>query len=436
MKKGHLSEYFSGVAVKRLAAVEADLFRSHQHEFNGVADLKKLFGDADRREMPAQFIYLSDNDDEPLIEPGFLSWYQARKPPRSEWRLYFPSTRVSQAAAEGDLLVIGLRPDGSVLVVVAEAGSTIANQVQWLFGAVDLTHPGYSVREELESEQDRIAFASRIILETIGVAVEAPPDTHLEDMLRRFEGGFPTTWEFSEYARATITEADWRADSDAALMAWMEREEILFRTLERHIIADRLSGGFTGDVDGFISFSLSVQNRRKSRVGLALENHLEHLFGSLGIHYARTAATENKAKPDFLFPGAAQYHDVRFDPLNLTMLGVKSTCKDRWRQVLSEADRITSKHLLTLETAISGNQTDEMRAKLLQLVVPQQLHDTYAPDQQRWLLNVSDFTMLARDRQQAAGLPDFVPVARAKKKAAKKKAAAKAPEKARARRAA
>lgn len=281
MKKGHLSEYFTGVAVKRLAAVEADLFRSNQHEFDGVAELKQLFG-TQRRKFDSKFIYLSDNDDEPLIEDGFLTWYDARDrhPTRSEFRLYFPSTRVSQAAAEGDLLVIGRRPDGSVLVVVAEAGSTIANQVRWLFGVVDLMHPGYSVREELESEQDRIAFASRIILETIGVTVEAVADTRLDEMLRRFEGVFPSTWEFSEYARSTVPEADWRTDPDAALMVWMEREEILFRTLERHMIADRLSGGFTDDVDGFISFSLSVQNRRKSRVGLALENHLEHLFRS------------------------------------------------------------------------------------------------------------------------------------------------------------
>lgn len=421
MKKGHLSEYFSGVAVKRMAAVEADLFRSNQHEFDGVAELKRLFGTS-RQTFAAKFIYLSDNDDEPLIEDGFLTWYDAREshPTRTEYRLYFPSTRVSQAAAEGDLLVIGRRPDGSVLVVVAEGDSTIANQVQWLFGAGTLAHPGYSVREELETEQDRIAFASRTILETIGVAVEAPADTHLEEMLRRFSGAFPSTLEFSEYARSTMPEADCRTDGDAALMAWMEREEILFRTLERHLIANRLSGGFTGDVEGFISFSLSVQNRRKSRVGLALENHLEYLFGSLGIHYARAATTENKARPDFLFPGSTHYHDAGFDPRNLTMLGVKSTCKDRWRQVLSEADRITTKHLLTLETSISSNQTNEMRAKHLQLVVPQQLQSTYATDQQHWLLNVSEFAKLAQERQRKVGMSDFKPTPKTKKMVSKK----------------
>ncbi|MEJ1958214.1 MAG: type II restriction endonuclease [Nitrosomonadales bacterium] len=86
------------------------------------------------------------------------------------------------------------------------------------------------------------------------------------------------------------------------------------------------------------------------------------------VRYSRTAITENKSKPDFIFPGQTEYHNPAFNPLNLTMLGVKSTCKDRWRQVLAEADRIKRKHLLTLEAAISTNQTDEMQAKDLQLV--------------------------------------------------------------------
>ncbi len=179
----------------------------------------------------------------------------------------------------------------------------------------------------------------------------------------------------------------------------MEREEILFRTLERYLIADRLSHGFNNEVDEFISYSLSVQNRRKSRVGLALENHLEVIFQECSIRYKRTAATENKSKPDFLFPGAAEYHDPAFDPVRLTMLGVKSTCKDRWRQVLAEANRIERKHLLTLETAISANQTDEMKDKKLQLVIPGGLHKTYTPAQREWLMNLSEFTSLLRTRQ-------------------------------------
>ena len=86
------------------------------------------------------------------------------------------------------------------------------------------------------------------------------------------------------------------------------------------------------------------------------------------------------------------------------MLGVKSTCKDRWRQVLAEAARIQPKHLLTLETSISNNQTDEMRANQLQLVVPESLHDTYTNVQGAWLQNLGEFIAIVRERQISAGL--------------------------------
>ncbi len=67
-------------------------------------------------------------------------------------------------------------------------------------------------------------------------------------------------------------------------------EEILFRTFERHIIGDRLQKGFADDVDGFLSYSLSVQNRRKSRAGFSLENHLEVIFNAQGKHIYTVAA--------------------------------------------------------------------------------------------------------------------------------------------------
>jgi hypothetical protein len=403
MKAGHLSQYFKGVAAKQLSAVEADLFRSHQHEFNGVETLMKILGRAQgKMKFEARFIYLNDQDSEPVVSDGFLTWYDAREkhPTRTEHRLYFPTTAVSECAAAGDLLVIGLRPDNTVLVVIAQDGSTIANQIQWLFGVSELSHPGFSVREELESEQDRIAFASRFVLENIGVEVEEPSgDTFLDNMLKRYGLGFPPTNEFSAYARSTLEDVKAQDGEDAAIIAWMEREEILFRTLERHLIAGRLTKGFGDDVDGFIQFSLSVQNRRKSRVGHALENHLESIFRECGIRYSRNAVTENKSRPDFLFPGQKEYGDPTFDVTRLTMLGVKSTCKDRWRQVLAEGDRIEQKHLMTLETAISLNQTDEMRSKRLQLVLPRSLHTTYTPVQQGWLMNVAEFVAFVRRNQ-------------------------------------
>jgi hypothetical protein len=409
MKRGYLSEYFEGVAAKRLSAVEADQTVSNQHEYQATKSMLAFIGrPTENTRIPARFLYLTDEDSDPIVEDAFLTLYDSRKdqPHRSpEYRFYFPTTIISQNTNKGDLLVIAKKRDGDLLVIVAENESSIARQIEWLFGFSDLVHPGFSVKSELETQQDRIEFASRFILESIGIVVETSAENFLDEMLKLFGRGFPTTRIFSEYARSTLKDLDSREDPDLVLMAWMEREEILFRTLERDLIGDRLSYGFAGendtkvDVDGFLSFSLSVQNRRKSRVGLALENHLETLFKENNLNYKRTAMTENRAKPDFLFPGVVEYHDLSFDPLKLTMLGVKSTCKDRWRQVLSEADRIENKHLLTLEAAISPHQTNEMVSKNLHLVVPKGLHETYTSAQQAWLMDVSSFTNMVRSKQ-------------------------------------
>jgi len=324
--------------------------------------------------------------------------------------MYYSASAVSMCASAGDELFICLKPDNTILAIVAENGSTIANQIRWLFGLGETQYPSFSIREELESEQDRIAFASRFILEQIGIEVEEKAESYLDDMLRLFGGGFPKTSEFSAYARSTLSDISPLDSPDSVLMSWMERDEILFRTLEKHLIAEQLSsgsffvkadsaGGSDVDVDGFISYSLSIQNRRKSRVGQALENHVEQLFLSRQIRYDRAKVTENKAKPDFIFPGITEYHNSSFNISLLTMLGVKSTCKDRWRQVLTEADKIQNKHLLTLEAAISENQTNEMQSQNLQLVVPTIIRSTYSENQQRWLMSMDDFVKLVQTRQ-------------------------------------
>src|SRR3546814_16740356 len=111
---------------------------------------------------------------------------------------------------------------------------------------------------------------------------------------------------------------------------------------------------------------------------------MEVVFKTQNIRYKRTATTENKSKPDFLLPGQEEYYDPAFNPLLLTMLAVKRTCKARWRQVLAEADKIDDKHLLTLEPRISATHTSDMQAKPLTHVVTHPLQETYHTDQQPW----------------------------------------------------
>lgn len=67
--------------------------------------------------------------------------------------------------------------------------------------------------------------------------------------------------------------------------------------------------------------------------------------------------------------------------------------------MLAEADRINDKHLLTLEAAISVNQTSEMQVKRLQLVLPRALHATYTATQQAWLFDLAQFMRFVSEHQ-------------------------------------
>ena len=143
-----------------------------------------------------------------------------------------------------------------------------------------------------------------------------------------------------------------------------------------------------------------AQNRRKSRMGHSLENHLAAVLRAHGIRHVRGAVTEHNHKPDFLFPDLPTYQAAPPEgDARLTMLGAKSSCKDRWRQVLAEAEKISRKHLLTLEPGISEPQTSQMEASSLQLVVPLPVQESYTAAQQGWLWSVADFIGEVRMRQ-------------------------------------
>jgi len=404
MKKGFLSEYFEGVVAKRLSGVESNPDQSHQHEFNGVIPLKKLLGEERLTDCPTRFVWLGE-ENEGISEDSSVTWYDSREnhPTRSEFRLYFKSNPVMKLARTGDLLIVARRPSGEIMIIIVSADSTVENQLLWLFGVPFQIDTDFEYREFEHDEDVGIDFASRYILDELGIEIEEPEAERMDALLERFNGAFPKTAIFSDFVRETLPDVNPLDGPDEALLCWMEQEEKLFRRLERHIVSERLMSGFTSDdgadVDGFIKFSLSVQNRRKVRAGYAFENHLEEIFKICGVIYDCQAVTENKSKPDFLFPGAVQYHNPHFPVPKLTMLGVKSTCKDRWRQVLSEAARIPEKHLITLEPGISENQTNEMVAKNLQLILPRGLHRTYRENQQKWLIDLDGFIALVKDRE-------------------------------------
>ena len=402
------------MAAKRLAIVDTITERSNQHEVTGSKVLRTILGETTRSaprigadtRFHANYIWLG-GEQEALAEEGRLSWYDSRAnaPNRSaEWRLYYQSNPVTEMMQPGDSLFVARRPDNRILFIVTPDGTDVQSQLVWLFGLAEQPSLAFEQREITRATGGEVDFAMRFILDELGIEAAEPEADLLDGLIGKFGLKFPTTRVFSELARSSLADVHVLDDPDLALLAWMEREELMFRRLERRIVAERIANGFASangaDVDGFLKFSLSVQNTRKARVGLALENHLEAIFSAYGIRYARGAETENKNKPDFLFPGQPEYRDKDFPTGMLTMLGAKSTLKDRWRQVLSEAERISVKHLATLSPGLSLNQTDEMRAKGLQLVVPNQLHTTYRSSQRAWLMDMRGFLSLVEKKQQ------------------------------------
>lgn len=406
MFQDRISDYFEGVSAKYLSAVDARPERSNQHEIGGLpsAGFKQFLGAPAKEEkyrFHARMAYLTDSDETPLVVEDELTWYDVRwnQPHRGpEYRLYYKSNDVTTCLSEGDFLLVGKLHDGTLLLVFTPAGSTTELQLRAIFGIESVTEKFQPVKMDASS----LLLPLRLILEDLGLAVshvKADDDTWLERILSTFgDSGFPATAEFSAFSRSTIeADIDTVATPDSSILEWMNHEERLFRILERHIVRQRLQQGFGpkgDDVDAFVDFSLSVQNRRKSRVGRAFESHLHQIFSDNKLRFEQGGGkkvTENNAKPDFIFPGFSEYGNSDFPAANLRLLGAKTTCKDRWRQVLSEGARVPFKHLVTLEAAISEPQTEEMKSSGLQLVVPYAIHSTYSKKQQQWLQSLSGF---------------------------------------------
>jgi len=410
MKFGLLTDYFDGVAAKYLTETEVNPQISHQHEFQGVGDFRRLLGEpADKRTFEATYLWFDGEEPEKSLNlKSTCTWSDVRRgsPDRAaEYHLYYSaeSRLVVHKARAGDLLVIVMKKDGSLLIIICSAGTTISQQLLWLFG-LDLSTQRVEAKTLDEDGRAPLGFAARAVINELGVEIDEPEPDALGMLVETFGvEGFPSTRAFSEFARETCVEVDPIDAPDEALLAWMDHEEALFYHFERYIIERDIKAGFVVDgrvdVDRFLSFSLSVQNRRKSRAGWAFGHHIEAILQHHDLRYKREARTEKPNGPDFLFPGEDEYHDSNFNADLLLMLGIKTSCKERWRQVLAEANRIKEKHLLTLEAGISEFQTSEMQTEKLQLVVPGPIFSSYTPTQQAWLMDVGSFIHLAKEKQ-------------------------------------
>lgn len=167
-----------------------------------------------------------------------------------------------------------------------------------------------------------------------------------------------------------------------------------FRSVEEAVELELILRGFS-DIDCFLAKAQSILQRRKSRSGRSLELHVKKVFEEEGLtpdnDFSWQPTTEMGKKPDFVFPSVDKYNDKQYSSEKLMMLAVKTTCKDRWRQVINEADRIKTKHLLTLQEGISVNQHREMQSEGIQLVVPKKIRGKFNKEFRSDLMTLESF---------------------------------------------
>lgn len=181
-----------------------------------------------------------------------------------------------------------------------------------------------------------------------------------------------------------------KKNPDKQILDWIDAEFQLFKAFENDRYSTTILTKFNS-VEELIITANTILNRRKSRAGKSLEHHLSEVFNTFGLMFTTQAKTEGNKKPDFLFPDIEAYQNPSFREDKLIVLAAKTTCKDRWRQILNEADRIKTKHLFTLQQGISKNQLEEMYKYDVCLIVPRPYLKSFPPEFRDRILTLDKF---------------------------------------------
>ena len=234
------------------------------------------------------------------------------------------------------------------------------------------------------------------------------PEDALYDCFNEFLASlkvdFPDTLLLSKQARECyraaygITDKMVKSDSDKEILKWLDAEYQLFKLIENDRYNQRIRTPFS-TVEELIETANTLLQRRKSRAGFSLEHHLKAIFRIFGLTFDAQGVTEGRKKPDFIFPGTTAYRDKSFDDNKLFILAAKTTCKDRWRQVLNEADRVPTKYLFTLQQGISSGQLEEMCESRVRLVVPKPHLTSFPPAFRDRILSLEQFMKTVKESQ-------------------------------------
>lgn len=203
---------------------------------------------------------------------------------------------------------------------------------------------------------------------------------------------FPSTMEISKFTWDTMLKchSDFIQQCyDKRIMTLLEEEYRLFRLLENKIHQPVLTKKYKS-MEDFLNTANSILQSRKSRAGKSIENYFEMILKEMKIeHIMRSSDIDGK--PDVLIPSVQAYNDINYPKDKIFVVGIKRTCKDRWRQVLNEATKISKKYIFTIQPSISKNQLEEMQKANVSLIVPESLHKSYPSSRKMHIFSLQNF---------------------------------------------
>ncbi len=197
------------------------------------------------------------------------------------------------------------------------------------------------------------------------------------ELYERFKEDMPTNAQLCEAAASDYLrchDSAYIKTNFSNLIAELNRQ-VYSKYLEaqsktgQQVIENRIAFGLDNLYDELDSFYMSVFQSRKSRAGGAFEFIIRELFARLGYPFSTQVNIEG-AKPDFVLP-SEEY--LRANPLGSIIFTAKRTLRERWRQVVTEANTGYGFFLATIDSKVTSNQIQQMATHKVHMVVPESL---------------------------------------------------------------
>ena len=388
MDKLSLTKYFDGVIAKRLSEVEVVPQKSNQREFNATSAMKVMLG-KEKKTYDTRFVYLRDFSF-PVTGNGFMTWYDAREsnPLRSEYRLFYKRTTISEMNRPGDCLFLCRMKNDRLLAVVTQKGSMMERRMNWLF---DTRPANLFETGSLEANDRSFQMIVNCLLRIIGVDIEMENSDLVNVLVNEYGNRIPRFDELCTLARriSGISASD---DADNAIYSWMNCQENLMNAVRvylRNILED------SEDDDPLRNRAVLKELVNGKWYDNALKLHMAELLEKRNLMYGLFDV--NFFTTGMILPGWKENGDLSFSAGRLTTIQWDTILLD---SVSKPAMRAPYNCLVTFDPGITEEQLKLLKQSNFQLIVPSPVQKLYSNGNTFWFMSLEELLLLLSEKQK------------------------------------